>query len=150
MEQDDARLRRAPVERFAGPEHVYDLAELAERLRAEPHPATNGHRQITIAHHGSVALVLFDFEAGGRLLDHVADGLVTIHALAGRVQVRTAEGERELDAGTLLVLSPGVAHDLHASVPSQVLLTVHMEPTGRDRDPRVGAAPSGGHDDGKG
>ena len=56
-------------------------------------------------------------------------GLVTIHALAGHVQVKTSEGERELDAGTLLVLSPGVSHDLHASVPSQVLLTVHMEPT---------------------
>jgi quercetin dioxygenase-like cupin family protein len=129
VKQDEARLRRAPVERFAGPEHVYNLAEIAEKLRAEPHPATNGHRQITIAHNGSVALVLFDFEAGGRLVDHVADGLVTIHALTGHVQVKTAEGERELDAGTLLVLSPGVAHDLHASVPSQVLLTVHMEPT---------------------
>jgi quercetin dioxygenase-like cupin family protein len=128
MEQDEARLRRAPVERFAGTEHVYNLAEIAEKLRAEPHPATEGHRQMTIAHYGSVALVLFDFEADGRLVDHVADGLVTIHALAGHVQVKTSEGELELDAGTLLVLSPGVAHDLHASVPSQVLLTVHMQP----------------------
>jgi quercetin dioxygenase-like cupin family protein len=129
MEQEQARLRRAPVERFAGTEHVYNLAESAAQLRAEPHPGTDGHRQMAIAHHGSVALVLFDFEADGRLVDHVADGLVTIQALAGHVQVRTSEGEHELGAGTLLVLSPGVAHDLHASVPSQVLLTVHMEPT---------------------
>ena len=129
MEQEQARLRRAPVERFAGTEHVYNLAEIAAQLRAEPHPGTDGHRQMAIAHHGSVALVLFDFEADGQLVDHVADGLVTIHALAGHVQVKTSEGEHELDAGALLVLSPGVAHDLHASVPSQVLLTVHMEPT---------------------
>ncbi len=129
MEQDEARLRRAPAERFAGTKHVYNLAGIAAQLRAEPHPGTDGHRQMTIAHHGSVALVLFDFEADGRLVDHVADGLVTIHALAGHVQVKTSEGELELDAGTLLVLAPGVAHDLHASVPSQVLLTVHMEPT---------------------
>lgn len=128
MEQEQARLRRAPVERFAGTEHVYDLAEIAGQLRAEPHLATDGHRQMTIAHHGSVALVLFDFEADGRLVDHVADGLVTIHVLAGRVQVKTAESDHELGAGILLVLSPGVAHDLHASVPSQVLLTVHMQP----------------------
>jgi len=128
MEQEQARLRRAPVERFAGTEHVYNLAEIAAQLRAEPHPATKGHRQMTIAHHGSVALVLFDFEADGRLVDHVADGLVTIHVLAGRVQVKTSEGEHELGAGTLLVLSPGMAHDLHASVPSRVLLTVHMQP----------------------
>jgi len=129
MEQEQARLRRAPVERFAGTEHVHNLAEIAAQLRAEPHPATDGHRQMTIAHHGSVALVLFDFEADGRLVDHVADGLVTIQALAGHVQVRTSEGDHELGAGTLLVLSPGVAHDLHASVPSRVLLTVHMQPS---------------------
>src|SRR5664279_5082562 len=129
MEQEQARLRRAPVERFAGTEHVHNLAEIAAQLRAEPHPATDGNRQMTIAHHGPVALVLFDFEADGRLVDHVADGLVTIQALAGHVQVRTSEGEHELGAGALLGLSPGVAHDLYASVPSQVLLTVHMEPT---------------------
>lgn len=127
MEKDQARLRRAPVERFAGTEHIYNLAEIAGQLRAEPHPATDGHRQMTIAHHGSVAFVLFDFEADGRLVDHVADGLVTIQALAGHVQVRTPEGNHELGAGTLLVLAPGVAHDLHASVPSQVLLSVHMQ-----------------------
>jgi quercetin dioxygenase-like cupin family protein len=128
MGQEQARLRRAPAERFAGPEHIYDLTEIAAQLRAEPHPATDGHRQMTIAHHGSVALVLFDFEADGRLVNHVADGLVTIHALAGQIQVRTSMGDHELGAGSLLVLSPGVAHDLHASVPSQVLLTVHMQP----------------------
>ncbi len=130
MQQDEARLRRAPAERFAGDEHSYALAEIAGQLRAEPHSGTDGHRQITIAHHGSVALVLFDFEANGQLLDHVADGLVTIHTLAGNVQVRTPTGNHELRAGTVFVLSPGVTHDLRASVPSQVLLTVHMQPGG--------------------
>ena len=128
MEQKQARLRRAPVERFAGTEHVHNLAEIAGQLRVEPHPAVDGHRQMTIAHQGSVALVLFDFEADGRLVDHAADGLVTIQALAGHIQVKTPEGDHELGAGCLLILSPGVAHDLHATVPSQVLLTVNMEP----------------------
>ena len=128
MEQEQDRLRRAPAERFAGPQHVHDLAAIAGQLRAEPHPATDGHRQMTIAHHGPVALVLFDFESDGRLVDHVADGLVTIHVLDGHVRVRTPEADHELSAGSLLVLSPGVAHDLHANVPSQILLTVHMQP----------------------
>ncbi len=127
MEQQQERLRQAPVDRFAGAEHVYDLAGIAAQLRAEPHPATDGHRQMTIARHGSVALVLFDFEADGRLVDHVAGGLVTIHVLAGGIEVKTPDGHHELGAGTVLVLAPGVKHDLHASVPSQVLLTVHLE-----------------------
>jgi quercetin dioxygenase-like cupin family protein len=130
VEQEQARGRRPPRERFAGTEHVYDLGRIAAQLRAEPRPAASGHRQMTIVHHGQAALVLFDFEAQGRLVDHVADGLVTIHVLAGQVQVRTSEGDHDLDAGTLLVLSPGVRHDLHASTPSQVLLTVHLEPKG--------------------
>ncbi len=128
MEQQPDRLRRPPADRFAGPEHVFDLADSAAQLRAEPHPAQDGHRQLTIVHHGAVALVLFDFEPDGRLVDHVADGLVTIHALTGHIQVTTREGRHELDAGMLLVLAPGVAHDLSAALPSQVLLTVHLEP----------------------
>ena len=108
MEQQQARLRRPPVERFAGTEHVYNLAEIAGQLRAETHPATDGHRQMTIAHHGSVAFVLFDFEADGRLVDHVADGLVTIQALAGHVQVRTPEGNHELGRGNPAGAGPGV------------------------------------------
>jgi quercetin dioxygenase-like cupin family protein len=130
MELEQERLRRAPTERFAGQEHLYDLAEVAAQLRAEPKRPNGGHRQITIVHHGPVSYVLFDFEAGGRLSDHVADGLVTIHVLAGRVEVRTSEAVRDLAAGRLLVLSPGVAHDLRASMPSQVLLTVHLEREG--------------------
>lgn len=127
MDHESERLRPAPAERFAGSEHLYDLAGIAAQLRAEPHAAIDGHRQMTIVRHGSVALVLFDFEAGGRLVNHVADGLVTIQTLAGQVRVGTPEGDKELVAGSLLVLAPGVVHDLHASVSSQVLLTVNME-----------------------
>jgi quercetin dioxygenase-like cupin family protein len=123
---EEPRLRQRPADRFAGSEHVFELAEIAERLRHEPHPATEGHRQMTIFSDGPVSLVLFDFERGGRLVDHVADGLVTIHVVAGRIAVRTQERSHELPAGSLLVLAPGVAHDLHALEPSQVLLTVDL------------------------
>jgi quercetin dioxygenase-like cupin family protein len=123
---DAPRLRQRPADRFAGLEHAFELASMAERLRRERHPATDGHRQMTIFSDGPVSLVLFDFERDGRLLDHVADGLVTIHVVAGRIAVRTRERSHELPAGSLLVLAPGVAHDLHAHEPSQVLLTVHL------------------------
>jgi quercetin dioxygenase-like cupin family protein len=123
---EEPRLRQRPADRFAGLEHVFELAAIAEGLRREPHPAKDGHRQMTIFHDGPVSLVLFDFERDGRLVDHVAEGLVTIHVVAGRIAVRTREGSHELAAGSLLVLAPGVAHDLHAPEPSQVLLTVHL------------------------
>lgn len=71
--------------------------------------------------------MLFDFEAGGKLVDHVADGLVTVHALTGRVEVKTPEDRHELAPGSLLVLSPGVRHDVYAREASQLLLTVHLK-----------------------
>lgn len=87
MQQQPTRLRRPPAERFAGTEHIYDVADIAAQLRVGPHPAKDGPRQ-----------------------------------------VKAREGWHELDAGTLLALSPEVTHDLYAATPSQVLLTVHLEP----------------------
>ncbi|HVA86174.1 MAG TPA: AraC family ligand binding domain-containing protein [Candidatus Saccharimonadales bacterium] len=124
----ESRLRRRPADRFAGAEHAFELAAIAERLRNEPHPGKDGHRQITIFRDGPVSLVLFDFEQDGRLVDHLADGLVSIHVLGGRVAVRTGEANHDLAAGSLLVLVPGVVHNLHAVEPSRVLVSVVLEP----------------------
>ena len=123
---EEPRLRRRPADRFGGPEHVFELAAIAEQLRHERHPARGGHRQMTIFRDGPMSLVLFDFDGGGRLVDHVAEGLVSIHVVSGRIAVRTRESSHELPAGSLLVLAPGVAHDIHAPEPSQVLVTIHL------------------------
>ncbi len=121
---DDQRLR--PSERFAGSQHVFDLAAVAESLRREADTPRDGHRQITLFHEGGMTAVLFDFEAGGRLVRHEADGLVTIQTIAGMVDVSTPQTTHELPAGSLLVLEPGIVHDVVAGVPSQVLLIVHL------------------------
>jgi quercetin dioxygenase-like cupin family protein len=126
MSEDPGRLRRPPSERFAGSEHVFNLAAVAGTLWGEDHPAAAGHRQMTLFHEGDLSLVLFDFEAGGTLADHVADGYVTIHTVAGELQVSTPEVTHQLPAGSLLVLAPGVRHDVTARVASQMLLTVYL------------------------
>jgi quercetin dioxygenase-like cupin family protein len=120
------RLRRPPAERFAGREHVFNLPTMAGTLWHEDHPGADGHKQITLFHEGDVALVLFDFIAGGVLADHEADGYVTIHTVAGELEVATSETIHQLPAGALLVLAPGVRHDVTARVTSQMLLTVHL------------------------
>jgi len=116
--------RRPPRERFAGTEHVFDLARIAEGLRDESYPVHDGHRQITVFHKGSQALIVFDFEAGGRLADHVADAYVTIMALSGELEVSTPSQTHRVPAGSLLVLDPGVPHDVHAPEASEMLLVV--------------------------
>ncbi len=121
------RLRPAPTERFAGQSHIYNLDTALKELRAETHPARNGHRQKTIFHRIPVTKVLFAFDAGGALANHSAHGLVTIHVLEGRLMVQADEQDHELNAGEILILNPDVPHDVRASQASAMLLTVHME-----------------------
>jgi quercetin dioxygenase-like cupin family protein len=122
----DDRLRPPPSAREAGPELNLDLGATLRTLRAEPHPPTQGHRQISIAHRGPLRLVLFAFDAGGHLPQHRAPGLVTILTLRGRLRVRTPRTVHELDAGEAVLLDPDIPHDVEAPVESDMLLAVHL------------------------
>lgn len=125
--------RTPPSERFEGSEHLFDLAAESQRLRDEPGGARDGHRQITLFRGGGVSIVLFDFEAGGRLKDHAADGHVTLLVLSGEIRTATAEEQYTMPAGSLLVLRPGIGHDVWAETAAQMLLTVRLDPSEDDR-----------------
>jgi quercetin dioxygenase-like cupin family protein len=125
---NDDRLRRPPAERFAGAVHVYSLRDALAKLRAEDHPARDGHRQITLLHRPPVTQVLFSFTAGGHIDQHSAGGLVTIHAIEGRLRVAAGGADHELEAGRMIVLDPDVPHDVRAVEASAMLLTVHLNP----------------------
>jgi len=124
---DAGRLRTAPAERFAGSQHVFSLDRLLTDLRSEAHPARGGHRQITLLQRGPVTQVLFSFEPGGRLREHSAAGLVTIHVLEGRLDVTAEAVANQLAAGDVLILDPSVPHDVEAATESAMLLTVHLD-----------------------
>ena len=121
------RLRPRPVERFAGESHVFDLGAALLELRAEAPLTQRGHRQITILKHMAVTQVLFSFESGSELKEHVAHGLVTIHVLEGRLTVQADGHDHELSVGNILILNPDVAHNVRAAETSAMLLTVHLE-----------------------
>ena len=120
------KLRTPPAERFAGSEHSIELASALLTLRSEPHEGKDGHRQITIFRKDSLRLVLFAFQAGGRLASHRAPGFVVIQALRGTVRVRTESDSHELTEGRILVLDPDVSHDVEAAEEADMLLTISM------------------------
>jgi quercetin dioxygenase-like cupin family protein len=124
----DDRLRPPPAERFAGSEHRIDLASAFDALRSEPHSGKDGHRQMTVFRKGPLRLVLFAFEAGGRLAAHRAPGSVVIHALRGTIRVQTPNETHQLTAGRLLVLDPQVVHDVTADEQADMLLTLSFAP----------------------
>ena len=126
MEPTPERLRTAPVERFAGSEHVYDLAAAVEQLRQEPGVSKRGHRQMTLFKHATSTMSVFCFDADGGLAEHEAKGFVTIQVLRGLLAVKTAAQDHLLSTGMMLVLAPGVRHALKAAEPTDMLLIVNM------------------------
>jgi quercetin dioxygenase-like cupin family protein len=122
------RLRPHPGDRFAAKVQLLDLGSATARLRAEPHEAVAGHRQIAIFRSGPVTLVLFTFEPGARLKEHRTEGVVTIHLLGGRLDVTGDGRTHQLAPGQVVALSPGVPHEVHAQARSEMLLTIHRLP----------------------
>jgi quercetin dioxygenase-like cupin family protein len=126
MSKSEGRRRPHPSDRFAGAEHLVDLQAALRALRSEP-TGSNGHRQITLLHHGPVRLVLFAFEAGGRLPQHRVSGWITIHVLRGSLQVRTPTALHGMQEGEILTLAPDVPHDVDAAKDADMLLGVYPE-----------------------
>jgi quercetin dioxygenase-like cupin family protein len=122
------RPRPAPAERFAGSEHDIDLASALEALRKEEQGGKGSHRQITVFRKDSLRILLFAFEAGGRLPSHRAPGYVVIHALNGTVRVRTQSETYELSEGRILVLEPEAVHEVEADERADMLLTISLFP----------------------
>lgn len=126
MDSSDERLRPHPSDRLGGPVVPLDLPELARALQGEPHPAKDGHRQVGLIHRGPLRLLLFSFEAGGRLPEHRAPGHIVIHCLRGELHVDAGASRHRLGPGEALALDPAVSHAVEAVVESDMLLTVCM------------------------
>ena len=125
-EQPDRR-RQHPSERFEPDQHPIDLGEAAAQLLAEAPSGARTQRQKTLYRHGPVTVALFLFDRGDAMPQHEAEGVVTVHVLQGRLKV-SAEGQsHDLTAGQILVLAPGVRHDVRAEEPTRMLLTVCLQ-----------------------
>lgn len=127
MADDDERLREHPKDRFAPSVRHLNLAEEFEELLAEDHEAVDNHRQIALVKRGGLSIILFYFEEGGVLPEHRADAEVSIHVLAGELEIDTPDRTDELGEGELLVLAPDVEHDVEALEPSKMLLTLSTD-----------------------
>lgn len=127
MSQQPERLRQHPDERFQSRQHQIDLGEVGAQLVAEPLTGNRSHRQETIYRHGPVTVALFLFDAGARMVEHAAEGVVTVHVLEGRLKMSVEMQTHDLGAGQMLLMAPGVKHDVYAEQPTRMLLTVCLE-----------------------
>ena len=123
----DDRMRKHPDQRFDPAQQRIDLNAAANDLAAEAAASPGRHRQKTLIRYGHTTVALFHFTAGSSMPEHLAKGTVTIHVLEGRMTVHAGDQTHDLPPGQILVLAPGVKHDLHANQESRLLLTVHLE-----------------------
>lgn len=126
MSADVDRLREHPQKRFSDPERKVDLTECTNELLQESWEWKDGHRQIAVARQGDVTLILFHFNVGGSLPEHVVDGPVTVHVLEGKLDVATKDAVHTLTNDQLLFLAAGITHDVTAIEETRMLLTVHL------------------------
>lgn len=126
-EQASQSERPRPDERFAGPQHQYDLNVVATRIRQEVHPGVAGHRQESLCKRGPTTIALFLFGSQTRLAPHRTKGTVIIQVLKGRMSVMAEGQKHDLSSGGLLVLAASVQHEVLALEESEMLLTVHLD-----------------------
>ena len=128
------RLRTPPRVRFTGDTKAFELADIFDRLADEEYPPIDGHHQITLFKSGTSTVMAFLFAADGVLPRHQADGVVTLQAVEGHLEVATSEERIEMKRGELLVIRPGVAHEVYARQPSQMIMTVHLQQPSLDSE----------------
>lgn len=126
MSEESDRLREHPKKRFSESVRNLDLGEEFERLLDEPHEPVDNHRQVTLVHRHGLSLILFYFETGGFMPDHEVDGEVSIHVLEGELKVGADGKVHQVEGGEILILAPGVEHDVEAVTETKMLLTIDM------------------------
>lgn len=124
----DDRARVAPSERFAVDHLVFDLAAEVAALESEATPKQHGHRQKTLFKSAGRTVALFVLDAGAGLAEHAASGVVTVQAIEGDLNVTASGTKHRLRSGMLLVMAPGVRHDVRAEARAVFLLQVSLAP----------------------
>jgi len=118
------KTTRVPTGAYPKPAtvHLLDLSLEADRLMAK----LPGHRRQTesLAREAGVSVIMMAMEAGDILKEHSADGVVTIHLVRGHADLAADGKTHDLRPGQMVMLQPGVRHDVHAAEQSVVLLTV--------------------------
>ncbi len=115
--------RRPHPQAMAGPYLEFDLVRELKALHGEP-AWSSGQNAKTLVKYDDFRVVLTALQARARLAGHQTDGRISIHTLAGHIQVRAEGRTFDLPAGTLLALDQGLAHDVEALEESAFLLSI--------------------------
>lgn len=116
--------RQRPAERLAVRQEFIDIATEVSKLRDDPAWRSGSHSARTLLNEPGFGIVLLAFKKGGSMKEHRYDGRFSLQTLSGNVRVHLPDHVVELSAGRLVVVGPGVVHDVEAARESTCLLTL--------------------------
>lgn len=102
----------------------FALSQEIDGLRNGPQYRTSGHAARTLFKRPELRVVLIVLRRNAELKQHRTNQPVTIQTLMGRIGVALPDGGLVQDIGGLLVIEPGVAHDVRALTDSAFLLSI--------------------------
>jgi quercetin dioxygenase-like cupin family protein len=108
---------------MAEPLMEFDLEAEVHRLKAETTWST-GHNARTLIKQEDFRVVLIAIQRDARIPEHQTEGRLSVHVIAGHIQVRAAGRTFNLRTGGLLALDPAIRHDVAGIEESAILLTI--------------------------
>ncbi len=115
--------RRPHPKPMAAPYLEFDIASELAQLHREP-DWLSGRNAKTLVKYDDLRIVLMALKADARIPGHHTEGRISIHVVAGHVQVHAEGRTFDLPAGALLALDQELPHDVQALVESAILLTI--------------------------
>jgi quercetin dioxygenase-like cupin family protein len=120
---DERQHRRPHPTPMAAPYLEFDITSELEQLHHEA-AWQSGQNARTLVKFDDLRIVLMVLKARSRIPGHQTEGRISIHAVAGHIQVRAQGRTFDLPSGRLLALDRRVPHDVEAVEDSAFLLTI--------------------------
>ena len=101
-----------------------DIPEFIKKIKKEPSWKNNDRNAMTVYKTDGMRIVLIALHKDAELKRHVAEGIISVHVLDGKIQFETDDTSVELEEGQVLALHKGLYHQVKAIKESVFLLTI--------------------------
>jgi quercetin dioxygenase-like cupin family protein len=122
---NDPTFRRPEGDRIIDAELVdIDLPSVIVKIREEKSWKDGRRNAITVFKTNGLRIVLIALHQGSEMARHIAEGIISVQVLNGRIQFITDQKSVELSEGQMLALHERVPHSVKALQESIFLLTL--------------------------
>lgn len=114
------------MSRPENPDHgvAFELAAVANELRAEESYIREGHTARTLIRAPDLRITVVVLQRGKTISEHHASVTASVQTLSGHIRLQLPDRSVDVREGDLLVMAAGLPHDVYAEADSAFLLTL--------------------------